>query len=163
MLTDAITTVEVVAAIREAIGATEGVDAVLDLRTIHVGPDDLVVAAGGWVDPARSALLYRMTTGGRGHMPYLGGRLVDDLLQLARGDAGKPFRADTHGSGDATPWAPVQFTSALKGEGIHDLLELAAHDIVVSSTASPLPIIGKGLTESALKARGFSSRSRISF
>jgi len=31
--------------------------------------------------------------------------------------------------------------------------QLAAHDIVVTSTASPLPIIGKGLTESALKAR----------
>jgi glutamyl-tRNA reductase len=31
--------------------------------------------------------------------------------------------------------------------------QLAAHDIVVSSTASPLPIIGKGLTESALRAR----------
>ena len=25
------------------------------------------------------------------------------------------------------PWAPVQFTSALQGEGIHDLLELAVH------------------------------------
>jgi glutamyl-tRNA reductase len=31
--------------------------------------------------------------------------------------------------------------------------QLAVHDIAVSSTASPLPIIGKGLTESALKAR----------
>ncbi len=31
--------------------------------------------------------------------------------------------------------------------------QLAVHDIVVSATASPLPIIGKGLTESALKAR----------
>jgi len=31
--------------------------------------------------------------------------------------------------------------------------QLAAHDIVVTCTASPLPIIGKGLTESALKAR----------
>jgi glutamyl-tRNA reductase len=31
--------------------------------------------------------------------------------------------------------------------------ELAMHDIVVSSTASPLPLIGKGLVESALKAR----------
>ncbi|MCC7487259.1 MAG: glutamyl-tRNA reductase [Burkholderiales bacterium] len=31
--------------------------------------------------------------------------------------------------------------------------QIAAHDIVVTSTASPLPIIGKGLTESALKAR----------
>jgi glutamyl-tRNA reductase len=31
--------------------------------------------------------------------------------------------------------------------------QLAAHDIVVTSTASPLPIIGKGLVESALKAR----------
>ena len=31
--------------------------------------------------------------------------------------------------------------------------QLAAHDIVVTCTASPLPIIGKGLVESALKAR----------
>jgi glutamyl-tRNA reductase len=31
--------------------------------------------------------------------------------------------------------------------------ELALHDIVVCSTASPLPLIGKGLVESALKAR----------
>src|SRR5690606_700447 len=30
---------------------------------------------------------------------------------------------------------------------------LATHDIVVTSTASPLPIIGKGTVESALKAR----------
>ena len=31
--------------------------------------------------------------------------------------------------------------------------QLASHDIIVSSTASTLPIIGKGLTESALRAR----------
>jgi len=31
--------------------------------------------------------------------------------------------------------------------------QLAAHDIIVTSTASTLPIIGKGLTESALRAR----------
>jgi glutamyl-tRNA reductase len=31
--------------------------------------------------------------------------------------------------------------------------QLALHDIVVCSTASPLPLIGKGLVESALKAR----------
>ena len=31
--------------------------------------------------------------------------------------------------------------------------ELAMHDIVVCSTASPLPLIGKGLVETALKAR----------
>jgi glutamyl-tRNA reductase len=31
--------------------------------------------------------------------------------------------------------------------------QLATHDIIVSSTASTLPIIGKGLTESALRAR----------
>jgi putative heme-binding domain-containing protein len=37
--------------------------------------DGRIIAPG---DPARSALLYRMTTAGRGHMPYLGGRLVDD-------------------------------------------------------------------------------------
>jgi putative heme-binding domain-containing protein len=38
-------------------------------------PDARVVARG---DPARSVLLYRMATAGRGHMPYLGGRLIDD-------------------------------------------------------------------------------------
>ena len=38
-------------------------------------PDARVIARG---DPARSVLLYRMATGGRGHMPYLGGKLPDD-------------------------------------------------------------------------------------
>ncbi len=37
---------------------------------------------------------------------------------------------------------------------INELAEvLAAHDIVVTSTASPLPIIGKGMVERALRAR----------
>ena len=47
--------VEVVAAIRDAIASTEGIDGVRELRTIHVGPDDLVVAAGVWVDARRTA------------------------------------------------------------------------------------------------------------
>jgi putative heme-binding domain-containing protein len=38
-------------------------------------PDGRLVARG---DAARSVLLYRMATGGRGHMPYLGGHLVDE-------------------------------------------------------------------------------------
>ena len=38
-------------------------------------PDGRVVAPG---DPGRSVLLYRMATAGRGHMPYLGGKLVDE-------------------------------------------------------------------------------------
>jgi putative heme-binding domain-containing protein len=38
-------------------------------------PDARVIARG---DPARSALLYRMASEGRGHMPYLGSKLVDD-------------------------------------------------------------------------------------
>jgi cation diffusion facilitator family transporter len=46
---------DVEAAIRQAIASTEGVAAVIDLRTIHVGPDDLVVAAGFAVDPAARA------------------------------------------------------------------------------------------------------------
>ena len=44
-----------VATIREAITTTEGIEGVRELRTIHVGPDDLVVAAGVWVDSASSA------------------------------------------------------------------------------------------------------------
>jgi mono/diheme cytochrome c family protein len=38
-------------------------------------PEGRIIAPG---DPSRSVLLYRMTTGGRGHMPYLGGKLIDD-------------------------------------------------------------------------------------
>lgn len=38
-------------------------------------PDGRIIAKG---DPARSVLLYRMTTAGRGHMPYVGAELVDD-------------------------------------------------------------------------------------
>ncbi|RFC41750.1 MAG: mono- and diheme variant protein [Verrucomicrobia bacterium] len=45
-------------------------------------PEARLLAKG---DPERSVLLYRMATGGRGHMPYLGGRLVDDRgLQAMR-------------------------------------------------------------------------------
>lgn len=43
-------------------------------------PDARVIATG---DPSRSVLLYRMTTAGRGHMPYLGGKLIDDAGILA--------------------------------------------------------------------------------
>jgi cation diffusion facilitator family transporter len=46
---------DVVAAIRQAIASTDGVEGVVDLRTIHVGPDDLVVAAGIEVDPTQYA------------------------------------------------------------------------------------------------------------
>lgn len=48
-------TVEIVRAIRDAIASTDGIDGVRELRTIHVGPDDLVVAAGVWVNAERSA------------------------------------------------------------------------------------------------------------
>jgi cation diffusion facilitator family transporter len=47
--------VEVVFLIREAIEGTDGVDALLELRTIHVGPDDLVIAAAIEVDPGVDA------------------------------------------------------------------------------------------------------------
>jgi cation diffusion facilitator family transporter len=46
---------DVVATISDAIETTEGIDGVRELRTIHIGPDDLVVAAGVWVDAASSA------------------------------------------------------------------------------------------------------------
>ena len=48
--------VEVVEAIRQAIANTDGVEAVVDLRTIHVGPDDLVIAAAIVVEPSQSAI-----------------------------------------------------------------------------------------------------------
>ncbi len=46
-------------------------------------PDGRVIARG---DPARSVLLYRMATAGRGHMPYLGGHLNDDRGLLVMRD-----------------------------------------------------------------------------
>jgi len=48
--------VEVVEAIRQAIASTDGVEAVVDLRTIHVGPDDLVIAAAILVESSRNAI-----------------------------------------------------------------------------------------------------------
>jgi cation diffusion facilitator family transporter len=48
--------VEVLFAIREAIESTDGVEALLELRTIHIGPDDLVIAAAIEVDPAVDAI-----------------------------------------------------------------------------------------------------------
>jgi cation diffusion facilitator family transporter len=69
-------TPDVVASVRQAIAVTPGVKAVVDLRTIHVGPDDLVVAAGILVDPARDAAA-------------LAGSIVD---AKARVRAAVPFR-----------------------------------------------------------------------
>jgi cation diffusion facilitator family transporter len=46
---------EVVGAIRAAIASTPGIQGVADLRTIHIGPDDLVIAVGIVVDPATDA------------------------------------------------------------------------------------------------------------
>jgi cation diffusion facilitator family transporter len=48
-------TKEVEATIRAAIAATPGIEGVVNLRTIHVGPDDLVVASGIVVDGAIEA------------------------------------------------------------------------------------------------------------
>ncbi len=55
-----------------------------------------------------------------------------------------------------TPERAQQLADRFLGRTItlNDLpAQLALHDIVVCCTASPLPIIGKGVTESALKAR----------
>jgi cation diffusion facilitator family transporter len=46
---------DVEAAIRHALAGIDGFDGVADLRTIHIGPEDLVVAAAVWVDPDESA------------------------------------------------------------------------------------------------------------
>lgn len=62
-------------------------------------PDARVIAPG---DPARSVLLYRMATSGHGHMPYLGGALIDDrgvlvirdwIAAMAPGDKGPSAEA----------------------------------------------------------------------
>lgn len=43
-------------AIRQAIESTDGVGRVIHLRTLHLGPDELLVAAKIGVDPSRTAL-----------------------------------------------------------------------------------------------------------
>ena len=48
---------EVEAGIRDAITSTDGIAGVIELRTIHLGPDDLVIAAGVVVDPSTDALV----------------------------------------------------------------------------------------------------------
>jgi putative heme-binding domain-containing protein len=62
-------------------------------------PDARVVATG---DPFRSVLLYRMTTGGRGHMPYLGGKLVDERGVLLIRDWIASMRLDPRDPSEAT-------------------------------------------------------------
>jgi putative heme-binding domain-containing protein len=52
-----------------------------------------VIASG---DPGRSVLLYRMTTAGRGHMPYLGGKLIDESGILAVRDWVVSMKPDDH-------------------------------------------------------------------
>jgi cation diffusion facilitator family transporter len=46
---------EVTDAIKRAIAGTDGLDGIAELRTIHVGPEDLVIAAAVWVDGNRPA------------------------------------------------------------------------------------------------------------
>jgi len=48
-------TEDIASLIRATIAATPGVEGVVDLRTIHLGPDDLVVAAGILVHPSADA------------------------------------------------------------------------------------------------------------
>jgi cation diffusion facilitator family transporter len=47
---------DIVASIRAAIAGTDGIDGVRELRSIHIGPDDLIVAAVVLVDGARTAM-----------------------------------------------------------------------------------------------------------
>ncbi len=48
-------TADVEKTIRDAIATTDGIDGVVNLRTIHLGPDDLVIAAAITVDGAMGA------------------------------------------------------------------------------------------------------------
>ncbi len=62
-------------------------------------PDARIIASG---DPARSVLLYRMATAGRGHMPYLGTQLVDDRGLLVVRDWIASMNRKTHDMSPAT-------------------------------------------------------------
>lgn len=80
-------------------------------------PDGRLVARG---DAARSVLLYRMATGGRGHMPYLGGHLVDDRGLIVVRDWINGMKEDP---GDSAPE-----TRTLRAKERSDLQKLKSGD-----------------------------------
>jgi cation diffusion facilitator family transporter len=97
---------EVVAAIREAIASTEGIDGVRELRTIHIGPDDLVVAAEVWVAARRSATAISRSLDEakrrvREVVPFRTVVMVEPRVRDAaqpEADTGDPARQVDHGS-----------------------------------------------------------------
>jgi cation diffusion facilitator family transporter len=97
-------TQEVVATIRDAITTTTGIDGVVNLRTIHLGPDDLVVAAGILVEAATdagaiAAAIVEAEARVRAAVPF---RTVIYLEpRLAREEGGAPLAPPT-----APPTAP---------------------------------------------------------
>ncbi len=78
-------------------------------------PDARIVASG---DPFRSVLLYRMATAGRGHMPYLGGRLIDDRGLLVVRDWIAGMKRDGNSTADSSPLADAfaVIDGTLKGD-----------------------------------------------
>ncbi len=94
-------------------------------------PEARVIAPG---DPGRSALLYRMATGGRGHMPYLGGKLIDDAGILAVRDWVAGLKKD-----ETLP-APVLAQSAQEEKWVAELAtgNIAPVDQLLASSSGAL-------------------------
>ena len=98
-------------------------------------PDARLIARG---DPARSVLLYRMATGGRGHMPYLGGSLVDERGLLVVRDWIASLNVDPK---DATP--VTQSQRSIERQQLSSLLQgdAGALDSLLSTSSGALSVM----------------------
>ena len=88
----------------------------VDAKPVQGGlglPDARIIAPG---DPYRSVLLYRMATAGRGHMPYLGGKLIDDRGLLLVRDWIAGMRPGEKSSDTPLASAFAIIDGSLKGE-----------------------------------------------
>jgi len=116
-------------------------------------PDGRVIAPG---EPSRSVLLYRMTTAGRGHMPYLGGRLVDDRGVLLMRDwiASLP-KGDAQAATEPAPKASVQTGGQVDSGQIDKLLTTNSGALTLSLAVIDGSLGGKARAEAIQKGSAF--------
>ena len=136
-------------------------------------PDARIVAPG---DPCRSVLLYRMATAGRGHMPYLGGRLVDERGVLLVRDwiaslspITAPIDASSSALGDAlaimdgTLTGEARAQAIAKGSALADPLRRDLFERFLPESQRRR-VLGSDLQPDALLAmKGDAARGRVVF
>jgi divalent metal cation (Fe/Co/Zn/Cd) transporter len=98
-------TAEVIATIRDTIAGTAGIEDVIELRTIHLRPDDLVVAAGIVVDPGLDSrgiveVILASEARVRGAVPFRTVIYLEPRPGTPASAGAAPVGGDRGGSGD---------------------------------------------------------------